>query len=138
MAQLLARLGRHGALLDDQFWRPGGGGDLPGHVVDCGKIGFARLERRRAHANENGVGRANGLSAIRGESQPAGGGGAFHDVIQAGLVNRQAAGIQHGDAGGIVIRGDDFMPGLGKTTARHQSHITATNYGKAHSNLPRK
>src|SRR5579864_6158337 len=63
VAELFARLSGNCALFDDQLWRASRGGDLPGYIVNGGKIGFAGIERGRAHTDENRVGGASCLSA---------------------------------------------------------------------------
>lgn len=86
--KFLARVRRHGAFLDHQFRRARCRRDLPGHVIDGGKIGFAGIERGRSYANENNIRRVNRLGAIGREAQPTGRGDALHDAIKAGLVDR--------------------------------------------------
>jgi hypothetical protein len=118
-AQLLAGLRRDSAFLDDQLGRAGGRGDLARDIVDGGQIGVARVGGRRADADEDGVGRIDGIGAIRGEAQAAGGAGAFQDAVQARLVDGQAARVQGIDAVAIVIGGNDFVPGFGQAASGH-------------------
>ena len=46
-------------------WSARDRGNLPRDIVNGGKIGFARLQRRRANADEDGVGSLTASAAIR-------------------------------------------------------------------------
>ena len=104
-----------GAFFDDEFGRFRFGGDLPGNVVDRRKIRFAGILRRGAHTDKDGVSGADGFTGIGGIADPSRLVSGGENLVEMMLVDRNAAGVELGDALAIDVRANYLVPRLGET-----------------------
>ena len=108
-------------------------GDLGGGGEDIAQIGMAiAAPRRCADRDEHGVGPGDGRLQLGRESQPAGRGVARHQLIEAGLVDRDLAVPQPLDFAGIVVDAGHRDAEFRKTRAGHQADIACPDHRDAH------
>ncbi len=116
-----------GAFFDDELGRFGFSSDLASHVVDGGKIGFAGIFRRSAHADEDGVSGANSFAGVSGIGNFSGFVGGGENLVEMMLVYRNAAGIELGDALAVDVRANDIVSGLGKASSGDETNVPTTD-----------
>ncbi len=108
--------------------------DLARGGVHVAEVGVAvAASRRRADRDEHGVCRGDCVAQIEAEIEPAGGGVAGDQFVEAGLVDRDLTLLQGGDLGGVLVDAGDVMAEVGETRARHQSHISRSDHCNAHT-----
>lgn len=134
--QFQAGPGGHSALFDDELGAVGFGCDLPGTVVDGGKVRFAVFFGRRAYTDENRFGRSNGFAGIASKREAASFASGVENLIEMPLVDWNTAGIELRDAVGIDVRAEHFMSGLGQARACDQTDVSAANYAKTQEKSP--
>lgn len=103
---------------------------MPGHVVDGGEVGFARILWRSAHADEDGVSRADGFSGVSGIRNPSGFVDGRENLVEMMFVDRNAAGIELGNALAIDVRADYLVTCLGKASSGDQTDVSTPDDGK--------
>ena len=103
-------------------------GNLPRHLIDCGKIGFAGFFWWRAYANENGISRADGLACIRSIGNAASLACCCQYFSQVLLVNGHLSVLQTLDSIGIDVRAGHFMSGRGQACSGYQSNVATSNH----------
>src|SRR5262249_32105960 len=131
--QLEPGLRGHRTLLDHQLWRTRFGRDHPGDVVDRGEIDFAGLPRRRAHADEDTVARADRFARIAGEREPPSTSSGRHDGVEMRLMDRQPPRLQRGDTLGVTVRARYAVADGGEPPARDQPDVPAPDYRNSHA-----
>src|SRR5271167_2225126 len=103
-------------------------GYLSSYLIDRGKISLAAIFRRRAHANKNGVARADRFAGIRGIGNAPRLACRPQYFFQVLLIDRYLSGLQTLDTFCVDVRAGHFMPRRGETRPRHQSHVATSNY----------
>ena len=68
-----------------------------------------------------------GAFDVGGEVQPAGRHVAPHHLLQAGLVDRDAAVFQHPDLGRVHVQAEDVVAHFGQACAADQAHVTGAD-----------
>ena len=108
-------------------------GDLGGGGEDIAQIGMAvAAPRRRADRDEHGVGPGDRRLQLGRETQPAGRDVARHQLVEAGLVDRDLAAPQPLDLAGILVDAGHRDAEFRKTRAGHQADIACTDHRDAH------
>ena len=125
--QFLAGLRRNRALLHHQLRAPRFGGDQPRHMIDGAQIRAAVGQRRRAHADENGVPGSNRIGHVGPKTQPALFTGFRNHYIEAGLVDGEPSGLESFQFFNVVIRANHFVPQARQASSRDQTHITGSD-----------
>ena len=87
---------------------------------------------RRAHRDEDDGAVRHRRGGVGGEVQAAGGGIAQHQLRQAGLVNRNLALVQAGDARCIDVDARHAVAHLGQARARHQADVAGAEHADLH------
>jgi hypothetical protein len=99
------------------------------------QIGFAAGALRRAHRNEDHGPPGDRLAHFGRKPQPPGGVVPRDHILQPGLVERAATGIQKRDAGRIAIHATDLVAELGQASAGDQTDIAGSNDADPHAAL---
>jgi hypothetical protein len=94
-------------------------GYLPRYLIDRGEIRFAVIFRRRAHANKNGVARADRFAGILGIGNAPRLACRPQYFFQVFLIDRYLSGLQPPNTFRIYIRAGHFMPRGGETRPCH-------------------
>ena len=94
------------------------------HVL---QVGRAVLARRRADGDELHLAVQGGGARVGVEAEAPGGGIALHDLGQAGLVDRQAAFLQHRDLVGVDVEAEDIVADIGEAGARDEADVAGTD-----------
>jgi hypothetical protein len=76
----------------------------------------------------------DGHADIGGELQAARGRVAVHDLVQARLVDRDLALVEHLDLARIHVQADDVVAHLGQAGPGHQSDVTSPDHRDFHEN----
>ena len=96
-------------------------------MVDGREVGLAGIFRRGSHTDEDGISGADGFTGVGGVGDlsrlPSG----CEDLLKVMLVNRNAAGIELGDALPIDVRANYLVSGLGKTSSGDETYVPATD-----------
>src|SRR5471030_3525680 len=87
---------------------------------------------RRADRDEHRVAFGDRIGEIEAELEPARLRIVAHQLIEAGLVDRDLALLQAGDLVGILVDADDVVAELGKARARNQADIAGADHRDAH------
>ena len=107
-------------------------GDLAGDALDVGEIDAAIGLRRRGHGDEDDLRMIDAVLDGIGEAQALGGDVAVHEVFEAGLVDRDLAGLQRIDFALVVIDADDVVADFGEAGAGDEADITGANDAEIH------
>ena len=129
---LFAGLDGDGALVHDDFVTGHGGGDVARDVLDEAQVHRTVRLRRRGHGDENHVGFLDALGGAVGEFKPPGGGVFLDEFIEAGFVNRDAAGLEQFDLRRVVVHANDLMADLGETGSRDQADVARSDDRQLH------
>ena len=116
-----------GAFFNDEFRRFRFRGDLPSHVVDGREVGLAGIFRWGSHTDEDGIAGADGFAGVGRVGDLSRLPSRCEDLVKVMLVNRNAAGIELGDALPIDVRANYVVSGLGKTSSGDQTYVPATD-----------
>ena len=96
------------------------------------QIGRAVLAGRRADSDELDRAVVDCARGVGGEVQAPRGDIARDHGVQAGLVDRHAAGLEQGDLGRVHVQADDLVPHIGEAGARNEAHIAGADDGDFH------
>ena len=135
-AQFEAGARRNGAFFNDEFRRFRLGGNLAGNVIDGREVRFSGILRRSADTNEDGVSGTDGFTGFGGIGNLSSFVSGREDLVEVMFVDRNATGIQLGNAFTIDVRANYFVSRLGKTSPGDKTHITATDDRKAQAKTP--
>ena len=105
-----------------------GGGDLE-HVA---QIRRAVLVGRGADGDEDDPAVRHALGGIGGEAEPAGGGVRPHQIVEPGLVDRDAPGLQRLDLGGVDVDAEHLVADLRQHGPLDQADVAGTEDGDPH------
>ena len=122
------RLVHHDLVVDHQPADIARGGD------DVLQVGRAIFVGRCADGDELDTAEGDCLGNVGGEAQAAGGAVARHHALQAGLVNRDAAGVEGGNLGRVDVKAEHVIADLSQTSARDKADITGTDDSDLHDN----
>ncbi len=89
---------------------------------------------RRANCDEYRFRTRQRLFQIEGERQPTRFHVLGHQLIQAGLENRDLAVQQGVDLRLVLVDTDHLVPEIGKTGTRDQAHIARADHHNTHRN----
>ena len=130
----LAGLHRDGGFIDDHAVLAGleDAADLAGDALDVGEIDAAIGLRRRRHGDEDDLRGVHAVLGGVGEPQALGGDVAVDEFLQAGLVDRDLAGLQRIDFALVVIDADDVMADFRETSAGNKADVAGTNDAEIH------
>jgi hypothetical protein len=130
-AQLASGLHRHGALFDDQPVATRALGNAACHPFNGGQVGFAVIERRRAHTNEDGLAAIDGI--FGGAKLETSGGAVTSDhLVQKGLEKGQVALAQALQLLRITLTAKNLVAQLCQTRSRSQPDVACTDYRDFH------
>ena len=87
---------------------------------------------RRADGDEHRVGVAHRVGEIGREGEAAGRDVVGHQLVEAGLVDRDLALAQARDLAGILVDADHVVAELGEAGAGHQADIARPDHGDTH------
>ena len=96
------------------------------------KIHGAIRQRGGGDGDENDVRFFDAFGGGIGEAQAARRHIRPHQLIQAGLVNGDAAVLEEFDLGGVIIDTEDVMAGVGEATASDQADVAGADDGQPH------
>jgi hypothetical protein len=129
----VGRADRHRALVDHHLVVGHVAADVAGGGRHVFHVCRAILVGRRAHRDELDGAEVGRALHVGGEVQPAGGHIATHHVLQAGLVDRDAAVFQDLDLGGVQVQAQHIVADLGQAGARDQADITGADDSDFHA-----
>ncbi len=70
-----------------------------------------------------------------GEAQALGGDVAVDEFFEAGLVDRDFAGVEHVHFALVVIHADDVVADFGETSARDEADVAGTDDAEIHEEV---
>jgi hypothetical protein len=132
LAYALGGADRDRALVDDDrksLHRPA---DVSRHGEDVLEIGGAVLTLWRANGNEDDLRRLDSRLQVRGKGEAFFVIVAPHQLFEAGLVDRHAAGTQRVDLRLVLIDADDGVPIFGQACSQYEADIPSTDDGDFH------
>ncbi|MEZ5317012.1 MAG: glycosyltransferase family 1 protein [Vicinamibacterales bacterium] len=135
VAHQLRRAGRHRALVhDDRVARHRAGRLLRRreHVL---QVRRTVLPGGRADRDEDHLRLAHRLGQLRREAQPPLGPIAPHQVLETGLVNRDAPALQLAHLGRVLVHTHHVVSGFREAGPDDQSHIARANHGNLHESV---
>ena len=89
---------------------------------------------RSADADEHDVGVRDRARQIGREGEPAGGHVLRDKVVEAGLIDGNAAGLELGDLAGVLVDAGHVVAEVGEAGARYQTHVAGSDHDDTHGN----
>ena len=112
--------------------------DFLDRLVDVGQVGVPiAAPHRRAHGEEDQVGRTRNGCKLGCEMQPAGAHVFLDERVEPRLVNRDLAGFQLLDLAGILLDASNIPAEIGETGGGNQADISGPNHANIHGKRPR-
>ena len=99
------------------------------------EVGGAVLVRWRADRDELEEPVTHALCGIGGKREPSSGNILAQHVVEAGLVDRHTAALEHGDLLGIDVDAEDIVADLGQADAGDEADIAAAKNRDIHGGL---
>ena len=88
--------------------------------------------RRRADGDEDRIGAGDRRGEVGGEIEPPGLDVGRHQIIEAGLEDRDFAAAQRRDLVGVLVDARDLVTEIGEAGAGDQPYIARANHGNPH------
>ena len=93
----------------------------------------SRARRRRADGDEDRIGAGDRRGEVGGEIEPPCLDVGRHQIVEAGLEDRDFATAQGRDLVAVLVHASDLVTEIGEAGAGYQPHIARANHGDAHN-----
>jgi hypothetical protein len=133
LADPLRRSGRHRALVHDDFVAVERLADFFCHREHVTQVRGPVLARGRADGDEHHIGALDRLRQAGGEGQPLLGAVAAHELLEPGLINRDAAAVQGADLGGILVHANDGVARFREAGSNDEPDVSSSDDGDLHA-----